>query len=76
MPVIMILKKDINHALMVNGKKCIVYNKRTYKPIKRFLSSDEAIQYAHENKCGLIVSIIDKEPSRWLIMEEVTDGKR
>lgn len=82
MPVTMIMKKDIEHAIIVDGKKRIVYDGKPYKPIKRFFGSTEAIRYARDNKYSLIVSITDERPnlglmpSRWLIMEEVTNGKR
>ena len=45
--------------------------KKKYKPVNRFFSSSEAIQYATENRHSLIVSIAHKKPMRWIIMEEV-----
>ena len=75
MSIIMIEKEEIDYAVYVDDKRCYVYKKKKYKSVNRFFSSSEAIQYARENRYGLIVSIIDKEPKRWLIMEEVVkDG--
>jgi len=76
MSVIMRTLENIEgYAVIVDGKRCLVYKKKTYKPVHRVYSSSEAIQYARENGHSLILSITNKEPRRWLIMEEVVkDG--
>ena len=72
----MIAKKNIDYAIIVNGKKYVAYKRKPYKPVSRFYSSSEAIQYARENRYILIVSITDKKPNRWLVMKEVKDGTK
>lgn len=71
MPVKMISIDNIDYAVVVDGKRCMVHKKKKYKPVARFFSSSEAIQYATENRHSLIVSIAHKKPMRWIIMEEV-----
>jgi len=66
---VMIMKKDIDYAVMVKGEKLFVYKRKKYRPVKVLYSSSEAMQYAKDNIDMLIVSIVNK--NRWLIMKEV-----
>lgn len=70
MAITMIMKKEAE-AVVINGTKYIVYKGKHYKPVERFFNSSTAIQYARDNRHSLIISIIDKKASRWLVMEEV-----
>lgn len=71
----MIPIENIDYAVVVNGKRYMVYKKKKYKPVDRFLSSSKAIQYARKNRYSFIISITKKKPSRWIIMEEVVFKK-
>ncbi len=75
LPVTMIMIQDIKSAVLVDGKKHVVYNRKVYKPVKRFFNSTDAIQYAHDNRCRLIISITNKDPSRWLVMKRLEEDK-
>jgi len=68
--VVMIMKKDIEYAVIVKGEKLFVYKRKKYRPVNVLYSSSEAMQYAKDNIDMLIVSIVNK--NRWLIMKEVT----
>ena len=68
----MITKKDIEYAVVEKGEKLYVYKKKKYRPVKVLFSSSDAIQYAKNNVNMLIVSVVDKERKKWLIMKEVT----
>ena len=73
---VMITKKDIEYAVVDKGEKLYVYNKKKYRPVKVLFNSSEAIEYAKEHIDMLIVSVVDKERKRWLIMKEVVNSGR
>lgn len=68
---VMITKKDIEYAVFVKGEKLFVYKNKKYRPVKVLFNSYEAIQYAKDNIDMLIVSVVDKERKKWLIMKKV-----